>query len=110
VANPSAGSDEVMIWTENHGQIPGGSPQGTVTFDGRSYTVWKGTGNYTAFVPNSNFTSGTLNLLEFFQWLMAKGWVPANSTLSQVDYGVELVSTNGAPETFTFSGFTVNAS
>jgi hypothetical protein len=31
------------------------------------------------------------------------------ATLGQVDYGVELVSTNGVPATFTFSNFSVNA-
>ncbi len=105
-----SGSTEVMIWTDNHGQTPSGSVQATVTFDGRSYAAWKTTGNYIAFVPSANFTSGTVNLLGFFQWLMTKGWIPANSTLGQVDYGVELVSTNGAPATFTFSNFSVNAS
>lgn len=109
VANPGGGSDEVMIWTHNHGQIPGGSPQATVTFDGRSYTVWKGTGNYFAFVANSSFDSGDLNLLEFFQYLISKGWIPSDSTLSQVDYGVEIVATNG-PETFSFSDFSVSTS
>jgi hypothetical protein len=109
VANPGAGSDEVMIWNENHGQIPGGSPQGTVTFGGVTYTAWKGDGNYFAFVANNNFTAGTLNLLDFFKWLMNKGWIPGNSTLVQVDYGVEVVQTNG-PETFNFSNFSVNAS
>jgi hypothetical protein len=109
VANPGAGSDEVMIWNSNHGQIPGGSAQGTVTFGGMSYTVWKGNGNYFAFVANSNFTSGTLDLLQFFKYLMGKGWIPGNSTLVQVDYGVEVVATNG-PETFNFSNFSVNAS
>lgn len=105
----SSGSTEVMIWNDNHGQTPSGSVQATVTFDGRSYAVWKTTGNYIAFVPSANFTSGTVNLLEFFQWLMTKGWIPGTSTLGQVDYGVELVSTNGAPATFTFSNFSVNA-
>jgi hypothetical protein len=109
IANPSAGSDEVMIWTNNHGQIPGGSPQGTVTFDGVTYTAWKGDGNYFAFVANSAFTSGSVNLLDFFKWLMAQNWIPGNSTLVQVDYGVEVVSTNG-PETFSFNNFSVNAS
>ena len=28
-----SGSTEVMIWTENHGQVPSGSVQGTVTID-----------------------------------------------------------------------------
>ena len=109
VANPSAGSDEVMIWNENHGQIPGGSPQGTVTFDGVTYTAWKGDGNYFAFVANNNFTSGNLDLLQFFKWLMNKGWIANNSTLVQVDYGVEVVATNG-PDTFNFSNFSVSAS
>jgi len=105
----SSGSTEVMIWTENHHQVPGGSVEGTVTFDGRSYLVWKN-GNYIAFEANTNFTSGTINLLEVFNWIMAKGWMPASSTLGQIDYGAEIVSTNGAPATFTFTNFSVSTS
>jgi Glycosyl hydrolase family 12 len=104
-----AGGDEIMIWTENHGQIPAGSPTTSVTFDGQSYTVWKGTNGPVSFVANSNVTSGNLNLLQFFQWLMNKGWERTDSTLNQVDYGAELVSTNG-PETFNFSDFSVSSS
>jgi hypothetical protein len=107
----SSGSTEVMIWNDNHGQSPAGSAQGSVTFDGRSYTVYRtSTGSYIAFVANSNFTSGSMNLLEFFKWIMAKGWIPANSTLGQVCYGVELVSTNNVPATFVFDNFSVTAS
>lgn len=108
VADPSAGSDELMIWTNNHGQTPGGSPMATVTIGGQSWTAWKGNGGYMAFVANSNITSGTVNLLAFFQWVIAKGWVPGDSTLNQVDYGVEICSTNGAPATFSFSDFSVH--
>lgn len=106
----SSTSTEVMIWTNNHGQTPAGSVQTTVTIDGRSYTVYKTTGNYIAFVANSNFTSGTMNLLDFFQWITGKGWLASDATLGQVDYGAELVSTDNVPETFTFSNFSVNAS
>jgi Glycosyl hydrolase family 12 len=105
----TSGSTEIMIWTQNHGQTPSGSDQGTVTLDGRSYTVWK-SGSYIAFVANTNFTAGTMNLLGFFQWVIGKDWMPADSTLSQVCYGAELVSTNGVPATFTFSNFSVSAS
>ena len=104
-----SGSTEVMIWTENHGQVPSGSQVATVTLDGRSWAVWK-YGSYIAFVAGSNFTSGTMNLLTFFQWITNQGWIPGNSTLGQVDYGVELVSTNGVPATFSFSNFSVSAS
>jgi hypothetical protein len=105
----TSGSTEVMIWTQNNGQTPSGTVEGTVTVNGQSYTVWK-TGTYIAFVANANFTSGTMNLLAFFQWIIGKGWIPADSTLGQVCYGAELVSTNGVPATFTFSNYSVNAS
>jgi hypothetical protein len=105
----TSGSTEVMIWTQNNGQTPSGSVEGSVTFDGRTYTVWKA-GSYIAFVANANFSSGTVNLLEFFQWIIGKGWIPADSTLSQVCYGAELVSTNGVPATFSFSDYSVSAS
>jgi Glycosyl hydrolase family 12 len=105
----SSGSTEVMIWTENYHQVPGGSVVGSATFDGRSYTVWK-SGSYIAFVAGTNFTSGTVNLLEIFKWIMTQGWIPATSTLGQVDYGAEIVSTNNVPATFAFSNFAVSAS
>lgn len=103
------GSTEVMIWTENWNQVPSGSVQATVTFGGRTYKVWRN-GSYIAFVGEANFTSGTLNLLAVFKWIIAQGWMPASSTLGQIDYGAELVSTNGAPATFTFTDFSVSAS
>ena len=105
----TSGSTELMIWTQNNGQTPSGSVQGTVTLGGRTYTVWK-SGSYIAFVANANFTAGTMNLLAFFQYIIGKGWIPSSSTLSQVCYGVELVSTNSVPETFTFSNYSVSAS
>jgi hypothetical protein len=105
----TAGSTEVMIWTNNHGQRPAGSVVGTATFDGASYTVWR-VDHYIAFVANTNVTSGTMDLLAFFKWIVAEGWIPTTSTLGQVCYGVELVSTNSTPETFAFSNYAVNAS
>ncbi len=104
----SSGSTELMIWNDNYGQRPAGSAQGTVTFDGRTYTVWKTTGSYIALVANSTFTSGTVNILEVLQWLTSQGWVPANSTLGQICYGVELVSTNSTNQTFTFNNFSIS--
>ena len=72
-------SNEVMIWNENYHQTPGGSPQGTVTFDGRAYTAWTTSNrSYIAFVANSYFTSGTVNLLEFYHWLIDRGWIPSS--------------------------------
>ena len=105
----TSNSTEVMIWTSNHGQVPSGSQVGTVTFGGQSFKAWK-SGSYIAFVAGSNVNSGTVNLLQFFNWIIGKGWLTSSATLNQVDYGVELVSTNGAPETFTLSNFSVATS
>jgi Glycosyl hydrolase family 12 len=105
----SSGSTEIMIWTHNHGQSPSGSVGGNATLGGRAYTVWHN-GSYIAFVANTNFTSGSMDLLDFFNWVIGQGWMPASSTLGQVDYGAELVSTNGTPATFTFTNFSVSTS
>jgi hypothetical protein len=102
----SSGSTEVMIWTDNFNQVPSGSVLETVTLDGVSYNVYK-SGSYIAFVVVNNVTSGTLNLLSFFNHIISKGWIPPSSTLGAVDYGVELVSTNGADATFAVNGFSL---
>lgn len=104
----STGSTEVMIWTDNFNQVPSGSVQETFSLDGRSYKVYKA-GTYIAFVDTSNVTAGTVNLLAIFNHIIDKGWIPATSTLGAIDYGVELVSTNGMDATFVVDGFSLTA-
>jgi hypothetical protein len=100
------GSTEVMIWTDNYNQVPSGSVLETVVFDGQSYQVYK-SGSYIAFVDTTNVRSGTVNLLSFFNHIIAKGWIPAASTVGAIDYGIELVSTNGADATFQVDNFSL---
>jgi hypothetical protein len=102
----SSGSTEVMIWTDNFNQVPSGSVQETVTLDGQSYRVYK-SGSYIAFVATNNVTSGTVDLLAIFNHIIGKGWIPSTSTLGAIDYGVELVSTNGMDATFVVNGFSL---
>ena len=102
------GSTEVMIWTDNFNQVPSGSIQESVTFDGESYKVYK-SGSYIAFVETANVTSGTVNLLALFNHIIAKGWIPSTSTLGAIDYGVELVSTSDMDATFIVSDFSLTA-
>jgi len=103
-----SGDTEFMIWNENYNQVPTGSQVATTTLGGRTYDVWKTSNNdYIAFVPTAVFTSGTVDLLEFFTWAMAQGWVASDSTLSQIDFGVEIVSTDGADATFQFTDFSI---
>jgi hypothetical protein len=102
----SSGSTEVMIWTDNYYQVPSGSSVETVSFDGQSYNVYK-SGSYIAFVDTTNVTSGTVNLLSFFNHIISKGWIPSTSTVGAIDYGVEIVSTNSTNATFQVNNFSL---
>ena len=39
---------------------------------------------------------------------MSKGWMPSGSTIGQIDYGIELVSTRNVNERFIFNNFDIN--
>jgi hypothetical protein len=107
IATP--GCTEIMIWTENFNQVPGGRHVEHVVFADRSYKVYKNPGSgYIAFVATTNFASGTLNLLEMIQWVVAKGWLSSKSTVNQICFGVEMVSTDDADATFRVSGFSID--
>lgn len=107
----SAGSTEFMIWTENFHQVPAGNRAATVTLGGRTYDVWKtGNNGYIAFVPTTPFTAGTIDLLEIFRWTTSQGWLRANSTLGQLGFGVEIVSTEGKDARFDFTSFSITSS
>ena len=102
-------SHELMIWTENWGQRPAGNQVGTATIGGQQYTVWRsgsGDGGIITYLSVTPQTSGTMPLALFFADVRARGWTP--TTTWQVDYGVEVVDTNGNPERFDFTDFSIN--
>ena len=106
----TSGSTEFMIWTENFQQTPAGNRVTTATFGGRKYNVWKTANNhYLAFLPTTPFTSGTVDLLAILRWATAQGWLAPNSTLGQIDFGVEIVSTSGANARFDFTDFSITS-
>ncbi len=105
----SGGSTEVMIWTENYHQVPGGSIVASASFGGKTFNVWR-SGSYIAFVPTVTMLSGTLDLLAIFNWVISQGWIPANSTVGQVCFGVEIVSTGGVPADFYLTDFSITDS
>lgn len=104
------GSLEVMVWVDNHGQTPAGSQVGTVTLSGRSWQVYSaGPGGSLSFVAAQNFTSGQADLLAFLDWAVSHGYASMTDTLGQIDFGWEICSTGGVPETFTVSSYTLAA-
>lgn len=98
-------NNELMIWTENKGQVPAGNKMGTVTFGGFTYDVWHENG-YTAYVSQVTQKSGTMPLASFFNDMSTRGWAP-KATTWQVDYGIEVVSTNNVKQRFNFTDFSI---
>lgn len=103
-------STEVMIWTFDNGQAPSGSPSGSFTEAGHTYDVYRSPApyQYIAFVDENGKLSGNVNLLDFFRYVISRGWMPSSSTLSQICHGVELVSTNSRPERFGINNFYIS--
>jgi hypothetical protein len=99
-----------MIWTDNQAQRPAGNVVASgLQFGGKTWTLWAtGDNHILSFVPDTDMASGTVNLRAMLDHLISEGRVPANSTLGQIGYGVEVVSTNGAPGTFRFTDFSLN--
>jgi hypothetical protein len=107
-----SGHNEVMIWTQNHGQTPGGSLVASdVKISGLSWDLYASSGNgYIAFVPSDGRTypAGTLDLTGFFNYLIKGGHVSSTSTLSQIGYGIEVVSTGGGTVRYNVTNFQVS--
>jgi hypothetical protein len=95
---------EVMIWVDNHGQIPIGRIISHAWIFGQYFAVWRGGSTYT-FALDYNETSGETHILAALQWLMEHGYVSASATLTQVDFGWEVASTDGSPVDFAMTSY-----
>jgi hypothetical protein len=105
-----AGSTQIMIWVDNYNRVPDGSRVTTTTLSNRTYDVWKTSDNtHIVLVSTATFTSGTVDLLEVFNWTIAQGWLRPSSTLGQIDFGVEIESTGGASATYQFDDFSITS-
>jgi hypothetical protein len=108
IARP--GCTEIMIWTENFNQVPGGKYLQEVTFGSQTYKAYRNAASgYIAFVTTTNFTSGTVDLLDIVKWTTAQGWLPKKSTLSQICFGIEMVSTDDTDATFRVTAFSIDS-
>jgi len=102
---------EVMVWTDVSGDVaPLGSDQGTVTLAGSTWSLYAGNNGSNptySLVRSGNESSGTVNLLDLLKYLEnTKGYF-SNPTLSTVQYGWEITSTNDAQEDFTINSYSV---
>jgi hypothetical protein len=117
--NPWASPQEVMIWTDNHGQTPAGNNTGNfyTAMDGSRYEVWVNTGSNSlssnaqtvTFLSQTPVQSGTVDLSGFFEYLVSAGYDASDIGVDQVDFGYEVCSTNGSPATFSVSNYNLVA-
>ncbi|MET9001809.1 hypothetical protein [Amycolatopsis sp. Hca4] len=104
------GVSELMVWTENHKQVPAGDKLTTYTAAGTTYDVWAEDQGYVAFVSRSTQYSGSVDLKAMIAWAIGKGLIPPNPTVNQIGYGIEFCSTGGGKARFTLSDFSVTMS
>jgi hypothetical protein len=95
---------EVMLWVDNHGQTPSGNVIGHATLFGQHFTVWHG-GTDFSFVLDHNETSGVTHILAAIGWLVKDGQISSDATLTQVNFGWEIASTDGTPMDFEVTNY-----
>lgn len=102
-ANPT---DEVMVWLDHTGSIqPVGSQQTTTTIDGTSWNLWEGNAgwNVHSFVRTSNTSSASLNLADFFNYLITARGLSSSKYLISVEAGTEVFTGAGTLNTTAYS-------
>ncbi len=58
---------------------------------------------------DANEQSGTVNILAMLRDLQSRGLASPGAAIGQIDFGFEICSTGGAPETFSVSRYTLTA-
>ena len=97
---------EIMIWNEWTGTqlywpTPGAQ---AVTLDGVPYHFLNNGGEL-MFFRDTMVKSGSVDILAAMTWLVSQGLIKSTDVPTQLEYGVEICSTNGA-ETFPMTGVT----
>ena len=117
--NPSAGgwdaaydlwlndwSTEVMIWNQwagSNAYWPGIATI-PVTLGGVGYKFYDNNGEL-MFFRDTQVSSGSVDILAAFNWLVANGYVKSTDIPTQLEYGTEVAYTTGT-ETFAVTGLT----
>ena len=89
---------EIMIWLKSSGMIPSSNLVDTVQIDGQVYDVYtqQFQWSYIAFNSRSDQSiSSKIRLKPFFDYMIARGMVPAQSFLASVELGNEIIDGAG---------------
>jgi hypothetical protein len=98
---------EIMIWNEWAGAQAYWPEQSTqaLTLDGVPYHFYNNGGEL-MFFRDTQVKSGSVDILAAMNWLVSQGLVKSTDVPTQLEYGVEICSTDGSDETFPMTGLT----
>jgi hypothetical protein len=104
----SGTADEIMIQHDfaNNGAC---TSVATATFDGQSWYLCDFSSMLAWKLPGDE-QSGSVDVLAMLTWLEDHGYISTSSELNALDYGWEIASTGGQPETFTVSDYSITSS
>jgi hypothetical protein len=114
---PNGDEQEVMIWTDNENQYPGGGLQSSTNLwtDPITGCTYKPYGSSQYSVESLVVTSscagddGYVDIQSALEWLAQQKYIAALTSTSNelfgVDYGMEIVNTSGKAETFSVDGY-----
>jgi hypothetical protein len=101
-------SIEVMVWVDNHGQRPAGNVIATANIYGKKFTVWQsGSSMFTFALQGTQKQRGKVHLLKTMNWLASHGYLSPSDSLTQVNFGWEICSTDGTPMNFTVTNYSL---
>ena len=96
-------SDEIMVWLYRAG---GAGPIGTlqqanVTIGGASYDIYRGftRWNVVSYVRTTNATTAVINVKNFMDDLVTRGWVTTSKYISSIQTGSEIFTGTGQLDT-----------
>jgi hypothetical protein len=102
---------EVMIWVDNHGRVPAGNILTRVKIGGQLFTIWESGPDMFSFVLSGQpETSGRVDILSFFNWLLSHRFLSRSDTMTQVNFGWEIASTGGTALDFSMQRFSLSSS
>jgi hypothetical protein len=99
-------TDEIMIWLYTAGGAgPIGTKQTAVSLAGTSWNLYRGTitdqttgqvrWNVFSYVRAANATTAVLNIVDFANDLVSRGWMQSSKYLSSVESGTEVFTGTG---------------
>ncbi|SFT32309.1 Glycosyl hydrolase family 12 [Actinopolyspora lacussalsi subsp. righensis] len=92
-------SYEIMLWMNQHGAVgPIGSRVATVAVGGHTWNVHRGSNGSNevfSFVRQGDTTAATVDIDSVMSWLVGRGWLDAEASVGEVQFGFEITSSSG---------------